>query len=76
MNDSNQEVLLKLAEVYMDLFNHDGYAEMSVDIKVIKRDKKEVIVKCGREFRYVIDWEQTSNGNGSLQPTSPTRVLS
>ena len=67
MKNTNQEVILKLAELYMELFKHEGFGELSIDMKLCKRTKKEVVLKCGREYRYVVDWNPQNELDATLQ---------
>jgi len=52
----NHDVLKKITELYFDLFDHDGYGDLSVEIKILKREQKEVIVHCGKQYRFVVDY--------------------
>ncbi len=52
----NRPVISKMIEVYNELFKHDGYGDMSVEIKILKKDKKEVIIYCGKQYRFVVDY--------------------
>ena len=36
---------------------HDGFGSIKVDIRLLKRGQKEVIIDCGKQYRYVIDFE-------------------
>lgn len=47
----------KIRELLRELLQHDGYGHLEVDMKIMKRNQKEVIIKCGKEFRYVVDFE-------------------
>lgn len=40
---------------YEDLLHHDGFGEMRIDIRILKRGQKEVIVSSGKQFRFVVD---------------------
>ncbi len=51
----NTEVKSCLSALYDELITHDGFAEMRVEIRLLKRGQKEVILHCGRQFRFVID---------------------
>lgn len=53
----NQSVLSKMIEVYNELFRHDGYGNMSVEIKILKKGQKEVIIYCGKQYRFVVDYD-------------------
>jgi hypothetical protein len=51
----NAEVKSRLSALYDELITHDGFAEMRVEIRLLKRGQKEVILHCGRQYRFVID---------------------
>ena len=51
----NTEVKSRLSALYDELITHDGFAEMSVEIRLLKRGQKEVILHCGRQYRFVIN---------------------
>ena len=46
----------KILEVYEDLFLHDGYGELSIEIRFLKRGQKEIIIHSGKDYRYVVDY--------------------
>ena len=54
MSDQNLEFLNKFISLYQDLIAHDGFSDMEVTIRLVKRNKKEVCLKCGREYRFPI----------------------
>lgn len=49
-------VLQKMRELYESLFHHNGFGEMRVSMRILKRGQKEVIIHCGKEYRYVVDY--------------------
>ncbi len=49
------EVVNCLLQVYEDSLKHDGFADIRVEIKILKRGQKEVIIHSGKQYRYVID---------------------
>lgn len=51
----NAEVKSRLSALYDELMTHDGFAEMRIEIRLLKRGQKEVILHCGRQYRFVID---------------------
>lgn len=51
----NTEVKSRLSALYDELVSHDGFAEMRVEIRLLKRGQKEVILHCGRQYRFVIN---------------------
>jgi hypothetical protein len=48
-------VLKRMVEIYRELLIHDGFGEMRVDVKILKRGQKEVIISSGKQYRYVVD---------------------
>lgn len=54
---TNLNVLNKLVELYDDVFAHDGYGEIRVEIKIQRRGQKEVILHCGKQHRWVVDFD-------------------
>ena len=65
MADTNRDVLKKIGELYQLLYEHDGYGEMTVSMRILKRSQKEVIIRCGCEHRFVVDFK-----NGPVVPQS------
>lgn len=67
--DQHKEVLGQFIELYADLFGHDGYGDISVEIKILRRGQKEVILHCGKQYRYVLDCDN------ALAAESPIKAL-
>ena len=59
---SNEEVLERLAHLYLEVFSHDGYGDIRVEMRLLRRGQKEVILHCGRQYRFVVDYEELSRG--------------
>ncbi len=54
--DTNIEtVKTKLLELFDDMLGHDGFGDIKVEMKILKRQQKEVILHCGKQYRFVID---------------------
>lgn len=53
---ANGPVLAKLGDLYNEAFAHDGFAEIRVEIRILRRGQKEVILHCGKQYRYVVDY--------------------
>jgi hypothetical protein len=53
---SHQVVKGKLLEVFDEIFEHHGFGEFKVEMKILKRQQKEVIINCGKEYRYILDY--------------------
>lgn len=47
----------KLGQLVDDLFHHDGYGQIQVDMRLLKRGQKEVILRCGKEYRFVVSFQ-------------------
>lgn len=53
--DVNRDVLERIHESYQEMMLHDGYGEMRVEVRILKRGQKEVIVHFGKQYRFVVD---------------------
>ncbi len=53
--NSNSEVLAHIGELYGELIERDGFGEVTVVVRILKRGQKEVLVRCTKESRYVVD---------------------
>ena len=54
---TNKNVKAKILELYDEIFAHNGYGEIKVDMRILKRGQKEIIIHCGKQYRFVVDWE-------------------
>lgn len=52
---SLDEVLAKLGALFRESFQHEGFAEILVEFRILKRGQKEIILHSGRQYRYVVD---------------------
>lgn len=73
MNVTNHDVLNKFAELYGDLFVHDGYGEIRVEMRILKRGQKEVILHCGKQYRFIVDY---SNDRPGVDRSLPVGAVS
>lgn len=39
-----------------DLLAHDGFANLTIEMRLLRRGQKEVIVHCEKQYRYVVDF--------------------
>lgn len=58
MADCREDVKKRMDALYNMLVAHDGYGEMHIDFKILKKGQKEIIIHCGKQYRYVIDGVQ------------------
>jgi hypothetical protein len=54
-NQTTQDVKVKLNELFDEMLNHDGFGDIRVEMKILKRQQKEVILHCGKQYRFVVD---------------------
>jgi hypothetical protein len=52
---AEEEVLNRLQGLLGELLRHPGYGQIEVSVRLLRDAYKEVIVRCGKEYRYVID---------------------
>ncbi len=58
---TNKEVKAKLLELYDEIFAHNGYGEIKIDIRILRRGQKEVIIYCGKQYRFVVNYQKTED---------------
>lgn len=63
MNATNDMVLDRIETLYRTLFQHDGFGEMRIEMRFLKRGQKEVIIHCGKQYRYVVDFPDDGQNN-------------
>lgn len=57
-------ILEKILELYTDLYLHDGFGTVTVEMRFLKRGQKEIIVSSGKEYRFVVDWPEGAREEG------------
>lgn len=50
------DVITKMAELYCELMEHDGYGDFRVEMRILRRQQKEIIIHCGKQHRFVVDY--------------------
>ncbi|MCJ8350070.1 hypothetical protein [Moritella sp.] len=55
---SELSVKQKLNEVFDEVFEHDGYGDFRVEMKILKRNQKEIIIHCGKQYRFTLDFQK------------------
>lgn len=53
---NHDEILDRIYQLYHSIYEHDGYGEFKVEMRFLKKGQKEVIVHCGKQYRYIVDW--------------------
>ena len=54
---ATHDVKEKIIQLYDELFRHNGYGEMRVEMRFLRRGEKEIIVHCGKEYRFVVEYQ-------------------
>ncbi len=54
MPSSHEAILARIESLYHMLFAHSGYGEMSIEIRFLRKHEKEVLIKCGKQYRFVV----------------------
>jgi hypothetical protein len=61
---TNQEVLEQFEALYHEVFSHDGYGDIRLEMRILRRGQKEVIIHCGKQYRFVVDYaNRADQGN-------------
>lgn len=59
---NNREIKKKICELYDELFRHNGYGDVRLEMRLLNRGHKEVIIHCGKQYRYVVDYRTAGEG--------------
>jgi hypothetical protein len=60
----HDEIMEKIVALYKDLFFHNGYGEIRIGMRFLKRGQKEIIIHCGKDYRYVVDYPTAKQTRG------------
>lgn len=52
---AHQALQACLHHLLQEVLDHDGYGSIRIDVRLLKRGQKEVIVECGKQYRFVVD---------------------
>lgn len=52
---SSELLKSKLMGMIDDVLIHDGYGDIHIEVKILKRGQKEVILHYGKQYRFIID---------------------
>jgi hypothetical protein len=61
MPTDHEKVISRIESLYHMLFSHSGYGEMSIEIRYLRKHEKEVLIKCGKQYRFIVPFECTNN---------------
>ncbi|SCY76229.1 hypothetical protein [Desulfoluna spongiiphila] len=54
--EEHGHILKKIEALYEDLYLHDGFGRMELEMRFLKKGQKEIIVRCGKDYRFVVDF--------------------
>lgn len=66
----------QLLNIFEDAFQHDGFSEFRVEIKILKRQQKEVIIHYGKQHRFVMDYMNSPKSSENTKASSPRNLAS
>ena len=46
---------------------HDGWGHLEMDMKILSRHQKEVVIRAGREYRFVVDFQNAQAAGTAVQ---------
>lgn len=55
---ANKEVKDKLLKLYDEIFAYNGYGEIEIEMRILHRGQKEIIIRCGKQYRFVVDYKK------------------
>jgi len=56
MPRSESALRKKLLQLLDEVLAHEGYGSIRVEVRLLKKGQKEVILDCGKQYRYVVDY--------------------
>lgn len=45
-----------LLKLFDELLQHDGYGSIKVEMRLLRKGQKEIIIDCGKQHRFVVDF--------------------
>jgi hypothetical protein len=56
LDEEHDKVLERIIALYGELFRHDGHGTMRLEMRFLKKGQKEVLIHCGKEYRFVVNY--------------------
>ena len=63
-------VKVRLLQLFDELLEHDGFGNMKIEMRLLRRGQKEVIVDCGKQYRFVVDFQSSSTESSAAKSTA------
>lgn len=74
LTSTNEQILTKVRELYLELFRHEGYGDLRIEVKIKKAGQKEVILHCGKQYRFFVDFRNLRRPRSDPKAASPRRA--
>jgi hypothetical protein len=75
MTQANDMVFERIRDLYETLLRHDGFGEMRVEMRILKRGQKEIIVCGERQYRYTVDFDPAESEGRRPSEAGPHRPV-
>ena len=49
---------------------HDGWGHLEMDMKILSRQQKEIVIHAGREFRFLVDFKNAAAREDTRPPAT------
>jgi len=56
----------KLMELFRGMVDHNGHSELRVEVKPLKKGRKNVVMSSGKDYHFVLKPVQPPVGEGNL----------
>ncbi|PCI53622.1 MAG: hypothetical protein COB45_10225 [Gammaproteobacteria bacterium] len=73
--ETHADIFGQIANIYTELFNHDGYGDFRVEMKILRRGQKEIIIHCGKQHRFVVDCDSALKAENPLKALLKRDIL-
>ena len=54
----HKKILDKIEDLYSEIFLHNGFGELKIEMRFLKKGQKEIILRCGKDYRFVVDYDR------------------
>ncbi|MFW5752537.1 MAG: hypothetical protein ACOCYV_00655 [Planctomycetota bacterium] len=65
ISNARAACLLRCGELLEMLIDHCGYGDLGVEVRNYKKGRKEVILRCGKHYRYIIPVNVIDHSGGN-----------
>jgi hypothetical protein len=69
MSAATASAKARLIALFEELLQHEGYGSLRVEIRILRKGQKEVILDCGKQYRFVLDVPAADTAGGPMRET-------